>query len=89
MTRKKIIIIVFLTLLIVTYGKSISSIPSYSWKQTAGGSVGDFLFKDTYRIQRLIIIKNEQKLGVAVFHICDRLVVYSFVDRELGFYMAI
>lgn len=89
MKRKKIVIVVFLTLLIVAYGKSISSIPSYSWKQTAGGSVGDFLFKDTYKVQGLIIIKHKQKLGVAVFHICDRLVVYSYADRELGFYMAI
>jgi len=88
--KRKIIILLVAIMLIGTYIKSISSIPSYYWKQTSGGSVGDFMdFKKTYKLHGLLLYKGEAKKGVALLHIHDRLIIYSIKDKELGFYMAI
>jgi hypothetical protein len=88
--KRKIFILLVAIILIGTYIKSISSIPSYYWKQTSGGSVGDFMeFKETYKLHGFMIYKGKERRGVAILHIYDRMIIYSIKDKKLGFYMVI
>jgi hypothetical protein len=90
--KKKLIVPFVAVLLLGIYIYSISSVHAYNWKQTSGGSAGDFLYfgeASSYRLCGPILYKDKERKGIIILHISDRLIIYSFIDKEIGYYMSI
>lgn len=86
-----VLLIIIITMLTITVRNSI--IKEHDWKHTSGGNVGTDVFYFSEDSQCCyncpLIKKNEKIIGIALFQLNGRLMVYSVYDTSLAFFMAI
>ena len=70
-----------------------SVIDSFDWKQTSGGNYCpdfiNFIEGTNYKYQSPLLKENEEVIGVAIFQLNGRLVIFSIEDKSFVFFMKV
>lgn len=90
---KRLALFVFVITAISLFSIRNNAITPFCWKHTSGGNVGTDVFYFSEDSQCCyncpLIKKNEKIIGIALFQLNGRLMVYSVYDTSLAFFMAI
>lgn len=90
---RRLVLLMFIIIATSLFSVRDSAIVHSDWKHTNGGNLGtDFFFftDDSECCYSCPVIKKKEKIiGIALFQLNGRLVVYSVYDMSLAFFMAV
>lgn len=93
MLSRRLVLLMIIIIVTSFFSVRDSVIVQSDWKHTSGGNLGtDFFFfteDSEYRYSCPLIKKNEKIIGIALFQLNGRLMVYSVSDTSLAFFMTI